>query len=176
MSVAAAKLDSEHKIRGGKVSRRRATIRTKKTSSPWRPLISATITFLNNQPYSRLALRLVRTAASVGGASCENWLISDTSCRIPFFSTFVLLERRSDTFFAADQHQKRISEPALRRTLVFGYWLSRYALTFSKYSVGGVSTAICCWAGRRSSLGDRKRRVHSHNLRVKNYFVIVKCD
>ena len=80
------------------------------------------------------------------------------------------------TFFAADQHQKRISEPALRRPLVFGYWLSRYALTFSKYSVGGVSTAICCWAGRRSSLGDRKRRVHSHNLRVKNYFVIVKCD
>ena len=151
-------------------------ILTKKTSSPWRPLISATIIFWTIDHYSLLALRLEQTAALVGGARCKNWLISDTSCRIPFFSKFVLLERRSDTFFAADQHQKRISEPALRRPLVFGYWLGRYVLTFSKYSVGGVSTAICCWAGRRSSLGDRKWRVHSQNLRVKNYFVIVKCD
>ena len=85
-SVAAAEFDFEGKIPGGKVSRCCAKIRTKKTSSPWQPPIGAKVSILTINHYSLLEIRLVRTAAWVGAASFENWLISGTSRRSAFFA------------------------------------------------------------------------------------------
>ena len=109
-----AKLLVEHTIRLGETHAQKTSERAKKTSSQWAPPISDTITFLTINHYSRLDLRLERTTAAVVGASCKNWLISGTSCRIPFFVEFFLLEHGSDTFFAADQQILSIFEAKFR--------------------------------------------------------------
>ena len=83
-SIAAFKFDLEGKIPGGKVSRRRTKKSTKHITSPWRPPIGPRVSISTIHRYDRLTICMERRAAAVGGASSKNWLISDTSRRIPF--------------------------------------------------------------------------------------------
>ena len=72
----------------------------------------------------------------------------------PFFSILCI----QNAVFAADQHQNRISEPALLRPRVFSGRLAPHMVTFPKKFTWAVSAAIRLLVERRPLLDPRKER------------------
>jgi len=166
--------DFQHKLLWGNFSRVVDESRVKKTSSPWRPLIGATVSITTINHYIPFALHLERTTTWVGGASSENWLISGTSCRSAFFS-YPNLIFWGFCHWSAPNTNIRTSPSTIPSILVSPIAPCTY---FATITCGGHIRGDLLLGREEVIVGVRKRRVHSQisvKLAVfKNYFLYYK--